>query len=404
MGRWILIGAMFAASAAFGQTRLDNPQGAFVDRGTDSGERANPGAHAATIWSEEVSLPGAGWTRVYFGAVSLARGSSIRVTSLADGDVQELDARAFEEWGATSAYFNGGVRVELVGGAFSKGNRLVIERVAVHAPSPAGGPGECGICGEDDRTPSTMPWAGRLMPSGCTASVYTHYGCIMTAGHCASQGQVIQFNVPASNGDCSLNMPPAADQFPVLSISGAAQGPGADWGAGRTGRNSLGQTIFDRYQTFIPVSTTPASIFQGVTVFGYGRDRTCERSGTQQRSPGSIQQTPTATYYTVNTDVREGSSGSPIVRNNAVIGVITHCTFECPNYGTRVDAPDFAFWRARLCPCPADFNGDGQADFFDYLDFVQAFSDDDPSADFNGDGQVDFFDYLDFVAAFDQGC
>jgi hypothetical protein len=43
-------------------------------------------------------------------------------------------------------------------------------------------------------------------------------------------------------------------------------------------------------------------------------------------------------------------------------------------------------------------------DFFDYLDFVAAFSANDPSADFNGDGVIDFFDYLDFVAAFAEGC
>ena len=52
--------------------------------------------------------------------------------------------------------------------------------------------------------------------------------------------------------------------------------------------------------------------------------------------------------------------------------------------------------------CPADWNGDGQTDFFDYLDFVQDFDNDD--ADYNGDGQTDFFDYLDFVADFDAGC
>jgi hypothetical protein len=54
--------------------------------------------------------------------------------------------------------------------------------------------------------------------------------------------------------------------------------------------------------------------------------------------------------------------------------------------------------------CPADLNDDGQADFFDYLDFARAFSDGSPRADFNEDGQVDFFDYLDFAAAFDEGC
>jgi uncharacterized membrane protein len=54
--------------------------------------------------------------------------------------------------------------------------------------------------------------------------------------------------------------------------------------------------------------------------------------------------------------------------------------------------------------CPADFNGDTQVDFFDYLDFAAAFDVEDMSADFNGDNQVDFFDYLDFAAEFDNGC
>ncbi|MDX2148376.1 MAG: hypothetical protein SFZ23_12720 [Planctomycetota bacterium] len=55
-------------------------------------------------------------------------------------------------------------------------------------------------------------------------------------------------------------------------------------------------------------------------------------------------------------------------------------------------------------PCAADFNNDGQGDFFDYLDFAASFSAEDPSADINADGQVDFFDYLDFATAFDAGC
>jgi hypothetical protein len=55
-------------------------------------------------------------------------------------------------------------------------------------------------------------------------------------------------------------------------------------------------------------------------------------------------------------------------------------------------------------PCPSDFNRDGAIDFFDYLDFVQAFSTAAAAADFNSDGIVDFFDYLDFVDAFSAGC
>jgi probable HAF family extracellular repeat protein len=54
--------------------------------------------------------------------------------------------------------------------------------------------------------------------------------------------------------------------------------------------------------------------------------------------------------------------------------------------------------------CTADFNQDGQLDFFDYLDFAIGFSEDSLLADFNRDGQIDFFDYLDFAQAFAAGC
>ena len=54
--------------------------------------------------------------------------------------------------------------------------------------------------------------------------------------------------------------------------------------------------------------------------------------------------------------------------------------------------------------CAADFNQDTSVDFFDYLDFVDAFSTGSSAADFNHDGSMDFFDYLDFVDAFSIGC
>lgn len=54
--------------------------------------------------------------------------------------------------------------------------------------------------------------------------------------------------------------------------------------------------------------------------------------------------------------------------------------------------------------CDGDFNGDGVVEFFDYLDFADAFSSGGPRADFNLDGGVDFFDYLDFVDVFSSGC
>lgn len=44
--------------------------------------------------------------------------------------------------------------------------------------------------------------------------------------------------------------------------------------------------------------------------------------------------------------------------------------------------------------CPADYNADGVADFFDYLDFVADFAANRWVSDFNRDNVVDFFDYL----------
>ena len=62
------------------------------------------------------------------------------------------------------------------------------------------------------------------------------------------------------------------------------------------------------------------------------------------------------------------------------------------------------FVHAVPATCDADFNADGAADVFDYLDFVDAFASGGMAADFNRDSVVDFFDYLDFVAAFASGC
>jgi thermitase len=73
-----------------------------------------------------------------------------------------------------------------------------------------------------------------------------------------------------------------------------------------------------------------------------------------------------------------------------------------PDYGWgRVNA--FAAVSAATT-CEADYNGDNQVDFFDYLDFADDFNSEAPAADFNGDNQIDFFDYLDFANVFAAGC
>ncbi len=107
--------------------------------------------------------------------------------------------------------------------------------------------------------------------------------------------------------------------------------------------------------------------------------------------------------------LRTGCTEGPVAQPNAIQGPVS-----LPVPFTRI-GQQFAPWNPQVVPvtdintiiclkCPADFNGDGVVDFFDYLDYVDAFSLGLLSADFNGDGVIDFFDYLDFVDAFSLGC
>jgi len=149
-------------------------------------------------------------------------------------------------WSNTSAYFNGdALTVELVGGAHTSVNRLVIDELAWEA-GPAIPTGSCGICGADSRLPSDEDWAARLLPAGCSASVWNNDSCMVTAGHCLSSGMVVQFRVPDSTAGCALVNPPVAEQFPILQYDGTNGGPGNDWGVLVTGNNNQGQQPYDR--------------------------------------------------------------------------------------------------------------------------------------------------------------
>jgi hypothetical protein len=102
-----------------------------------------------------------------------------------------------------------------------------------------------------------------------------------------------------------------------------------------------------------------------------------------------------------------GGGGVSLTSNSAVVGAWLEDSNATGVDGnqTNENAPSAgAAYAFTIVGCRADFNHDGQLDFFDYLDFVQAFSTEDPAADFDENGQVDFFDYLDFAATFDAGC
>ncbi len=343
----VLAGLLTAPGLA--QVTLDWPVGEFQDYRVDTGNQANLTNKEALVYVDTIAVEGAAWLRLYFGDVVLAPGSYIRMTSALDDEVQELDADDLAMWNNTSAYFNGDiVRIELVAGPRTKNNRVVLDRVALEdvTDTPVG---SCGICGPDDRVPSNVNWAGRIMPVGCTGSLWHADGCLVSAGHCVGGDTMIQFNVPDSNSNCSLNNPPVADQFPITGRQYQNSGQGADWSVMTTGTNNLVQTIYERYGELRPISSVIGQTGNPVTVWGYGVDGQCARTQTQQTHGAPIDEV-TSTYYRAPVDVTYGNSGSALMLNGAIIGIVTHC--PCPHYSTRVDRANFQAARDALCPGP----------------------------------------------------
>ncbi|MCH7527520.1 MAG: hypothetical protein IID39_08790, partial [Planctomycetes bacterium] len=338
----------FLAAPVLTAETLDWPVGEFVPYELKSGELDNPGQERAPVYMETVHVAGAAWLRLYFREVELPPGSVLRMTSERDQEVQELDAAGIRMWNNTSAYFNGDtVHVELIAGPGTFGNSVVLDRVAMEMGNGGEDAGFCGICGNDDRVPSDEDFTGRIMPVGCTGSVWNENSCLVSAGHCVGSDDVIQFRVPDSDPDCDLNHPPVADQFPITGRRFRNAGIGADWSVMTTGTNNLGETAYERFGDLRRIATDVADVGDPIAVWGFAVDDQCTRNQTQQTDDGNITDV-FDTFYEMNADVTFGNSGSGLIWNNQIIGIITHC--PCPGKCTRVDNSDFVNARDELCP------------------------------------------------------
>ena len=188
----------------------------------------------APVWSTEIEVADAAWVRLRFGQIELApatdttRASYLRITSLYDGHEQYLDAQSVREWSNTSAYFNGGrLRIEIMASPTDAPMPNSVEIIGATASEPTVFPRS--ICGTvDDRTPFTDARDGRLMPIGCSGWLFGDQpNSYLTAGHCGpGAGDVMQFNVPLSNGSGTPQNPGPEDQYPVDGSSVQTQNGG----------------------------------------------------------------------------------------------------------------------------------------------------------------------------------
>jgi hypothetical protein len=358
------------------------PRGESIPYSLISGAQPNEAANVQTVFSHLVQFHDAAWTRIHFSRLELEAASVIRITSQLDGEVQELNAYDAHVWNNSTAYFNGdSVVVELLAAPGTLANTFEIDHVDVEfngqAPQePEGASGQCGICGTDDRVPSNENWSARLMPVGCTASVYSSCNCLVSAGHCVTSGMVVQFNVPNSQTNCGLVNPPVADQFPIVSFQHSYVDIGNDWSVLKAGTNNLGQTPYQRYGQFRPIATGVSPVGAVVGIWGYGMDTNCVNNQRQQYSTGLVNVVaPTTIQFSA--DLRAGNSGTGVIRNGAIIGVATNCMVGCPNVATAINVPAFANARNSLCPCsatqcPGDVNGDSLVATADLLTVINS--------------------------------
>jgi len=330
--------AAFASSGALAQMNPipSHDEPVFLD----SGIHSNGGDRQRVVWSDILEVDDAQWVRLEFRELTLAHdpgrdaSSVLRIVSMLDGAEQTLDFESAAQWQNTSAYFNGdAVALELIALPNGERNRVVVDNViAGDIPDQVGIETICD--GVDDRILSDDKRAGRALPSGCTAWLFNdREHCMLSAGHCAAFGvNVVEFNVPLSNGNGSIVHPPPEDQYSVDSQSMQFQnsGIGLDWAYFGCFENSqTGLTAFeaqgDSYELALP---EPVGQNDEIRITGYGTV-----SPPVDPSWNQVQKTHVGPYFSFSgssvgyrTDTTGGNSGSPVIfePDGTAIGIHTH--------------------------------------------------------------------------------
>ncbi len=326
---------LFAALAAASALAQAPPPSVELYLTYDSGLVANVQPRPTVVISRTVHIEGAEWLRLSFREVLLAgdpelgNGSILRITSFLDGAVQEMNSIHVGQWQQTSAYFNGDtVQVDVLAYTNSGSNRIVLDRAWAGLPDMQ--KSQCGPI--DDRVLSSDPRAARALPIGCTAWIFDDCNhCMGTAGHCSGSSlSVIQFNVPLSNGNGSLNNPPPQDQYSVDPVSRQALngGVGQDWGYfGVFPNSNTGLTPFQKQGSSYHLQAPPAfSAGQQIRITGYGTDNTPSTHNQVQQTHVGPWAVFSGTQLGYQTDTTGGNSGSPVIHEQTgnVIGVHTH--------------------------------------------------------------------------------
>lgn len=356
-----------------------------------------PGDGPQLLYATEVGLEDAPWLRLTFDEVTLSGDQGLGddaflwITSLEDGAVQIMTQRDLERWQYTSAYFNGDtVRVELYAYSGAGKNRLTMDTIMAGPPADVT---PFSLCGEDDRVLSSDVRSARVLPAQCTVfMINDQTRNFLTAGHCATGLQVVQFNVPLSTPGGALQNPPPEDQYPVdaASLQWQFAGIGDDWAYfGVFPNSNTGLTPFQvSGSTYSLANAAPPVLQQTIRITGYGTDTTpAMYNQVQQTSTGPyVDRFGTVIRYAV--DTTGGNSGSAVLDLTTGLCIGVHTNAGCStsgagsNQGTAIQNSNLqaALNNPMGITAAADCNNNGVPDF---VEIEQG------AADCNGNGILD---------------
>jgi len=334
----------------------------YLPYNLDSGVLSNlTESSEVVVFDQIIEAGGADWMRIGFSNTVLHGESYLRLTSLYDGAVQNLSTNSLAQWQEKSAYFNGSqVQVELVAAPGTWKNQVGVDHLIVNGVLAPPTESQCG--NSDDREPSSFPERGRLMTIGCTASIITEGSCFLTAGHCISNGGsgVMQFNVPESLPNGSVQNPGPEDQYPQDDLLSDQSGQiGNDYATFTVSPSSeTGLLPYDAYGVSLEIADSIPPLNSDITIVGYGVDGG-SRNQTQQVHNGPLVEADFTDALEYQVDTEGGNSGSAVTETatGKVIAVHTHagCNLGSGdgNQGTSILKPEL---QDGIAKCPTSSN------------------------------------------------
>lgn len=307
------------------------------------------GSDFSEILIGEIELHNIPWLRLHFSDLNLGNESYLIIRSLFDDQWQKLDAVSIKQWYNYSTYFNGDVvEIKLFLSQTDRNVFIKIDEVVVGEWSDGNNTeSQCGPT--DDRISSNQPATARLLSIGCTAWIIPN-GKFGTAGHCldGSGADVVEFNVPPSLPNGTLQHPGPQDQYSVNVATKifSNSGIGNDWGVFEVYPNSVTGLMPKQAQNaYWPLvqDLGPDSI----RITGYGvDDGTANQTQQTHIGPNAGSSGTTMRYVT---DTEGGNSGSPVIDGltNVAVGVHTHG--GCSSSGGNNNGTSLfnsAFWAA----------------------------------------------------------